>query len=331
MPKFSMIMILAGIILIFAALAVPTFSIIYVNQNTQSYTVNVPLTASMPSSTSPSSPTNFPLNGYELIQAEWGGTITQISDVDASGSGIVSVQIMDSAGYAATETMKNSWKLYYQENYLTHTYTEYFFAQASFNFTNPYPTQSIVYTFNFSGSATYNGGTFKYDAATVYGEFPLQSVQNLGHFYIQVGNTTPEKISNNAATLYYNISGTSTTFQIWYVEDNGTTTPFTSAYYTYQFGTTQGQVTLTTQTTLDGYTAYTSTPITIPVPTKLYIQGYVLANGAQGSPYELMSIFGNWGNSTVVTQHITENQEITIGIGAFILIVGVALFVTKRW
>jgi len=331
MPKFSIIMILAGIILIFAALAVPTFSIIYVNQNTTSYTDSIPSTASMPSSTSPSSPTNFPHNGYELIQVEWGGTISQISNVYATGAGSVEVQITDSAGYANTEIMQNSWNLYYQENPLTHEFAEYFSANAFFNFTNPYPTQSIVYTFTFSGSASYDGGTFNYQTVTTYGEFPTQSVQHLGHFYFKLGTTTPVKITNTATQLYYNVTGSSTTFQVWYVEDNGTTTPFTYAYITYQYGSTSEQITLTTTTTLDGYTAYTSSPITVPVPTKLYLQGYVLANGTQGSPYELMSIFGNWGNSTVVPQHLTENQEINIGIGAFILIVGVALFVTKRW
>jgi len=290
---FGIGLILIGALIFGAAYAGYPLMMVTVGSNSNSFTDSIPSVAVMPSSTYSSSPTVFPLSTYELVQAEWGTSISQLTDVSASGTGTVTVQISDSSGYSVTETMTNSWKLYYQENYETHTYSEYFSAQASYNFTNPYPDQSIVYTFVFSGSASYDGGTFNYKTVTTYGEFPLQSVQNLGHFYFQLGSTAPVEITNTATELYYNVSGTSTTFQVWYVEDNGTTTPFTDAYITYQYGSTNEQVTLTETTTFDGYTAYTTSPITIPVPTTLYIDGYVAANGAPGSPYQLMEIGSN--------------------------------------
>jgi len=324
---FGIGLILIGALIFGAAYAGYPLAVVVVGN---SFTVSVPSTASMPSSTSPSSPTVFPLNGYWNIQAEWGTSITQLSGVTASGTGNVEVQITDSAGYANTEIMRNSWKLYYQEDHLTHTGTEYFSAQASFNFTNPYPTQSIVYTFVFSGSASYDGGTFNYKTVTTYGEFPSQSVQHLGHFYFQLGSTTPVKITNTATQLYYNVSGTSTTFQVWYVEDNGTTTPFTDAYITYQYGSTSQQITLTETTTLDGYTSYTSSPITIPVPTTLYLQGYVVANGTQGSPYQLMEIGSNLtspspGPGPTPSPSLAQYEWMAVG-GALMLIGAVWIF-----
>ena len=327
MKRIGAMVMLVGIILIVVAFAVPGLTIVTVGND---YTVSIPSTGSMPSSTSLSTPTTFALNGYQNLGAMWGATITQISDVDTSGTGSVTVTITDSAGYSVTETMTNSWKLQYLENPLTKTPFEFFSAQASYNFTNPYPTQSNVYTFVFSGSATYGSGTFNYETITTYGEFPLQSVHNLGHFYFQLASTTPVQIANSATSLYYNVSGTSTTFQVWYVEDNGTTTPFTDAYMIYQYGTTNVQVTLTTTTTLNGYTAYTTAPITIPVPTTLYLQGYVVANGAQGSPYELMEIASNMsGLAALPPISLTLNQEITIAIGGIIVLLG-GLMVVKR-
>jgi len=328
---FGIGLILIGALIFGAAYAGYPLTIVTVGN---SFTVSVPSTVSMPSSTSQSSPTVFASNGYVNLAAEWGTTISELSGVSASGSGSVEVQITDSAGYANTEIMRNSWKLYYQENYLTHTYSEYFSAQASFNFTNPYPDQSIVYTFVFSGTASYDGGTFNYEAITTYGEFPLQSVQHLGHFYFQLGSTTPVEITNTATQLYYNVSGTSTTFQVWYVEDNGTTTPFTDAYITYQYGSTSSQITLTTTTTLDGYTAYTSSPITIPVPTTLYLQGYVVANGTQGSPYQLMEIGSNLTGSSPgpgpgPSPTPSPAQYESMAVGAVLMLIG-AVWIFKR-
>ena len=328
---FGIGLILIGALIFGAAYAGYPLAVVVVGN---SFTVSVPSTASMPSSTSPSSPTVFPLNGYWNIQAEWGTSITQLSGVTASGTGNVEVQITDSAGYANTEIMRNSWKLYYQEDHLTHTGTEYFSAQAIFNFTNPYPNQNIVYAFVFSGSASYDGGTFNYKTVTAYGEFPSQSVQHLGHFYFQLGSTTPVEITNTATQLYYNVSGTSTTFQVWYVEDNGTTTPFTDAYMTYQYGSTSSQITLATTTTLNGYTAYTSSPITIPVPTTLYIQGYVVANGTQGSPYQLMEIGSNLTSPLTSPTPgpgpgINFSQYISYGIGGILMLIG-AVWIFKK-
>jgi hypothetical protein len=327
MKRIGAMVMLVGIILIVVAFAVPGLTIVVVGND---YTVSIPSTGSMPSSTSPSTPTTFALNGYQDLGAMWGATITQISDVDTSGTGSVTVTITDSSGYSVTETMTNSWKLEYLENYLTKTPFEFFSAQASYNFTNPFPTQSNVYTFTFTGSATYDGATFNYETITTYGEFPLQSVQHLGHFYFQLASNAPVRIANSATTLHYNVSGTQTTFQVWYVEDNGTTTPFTYAYITYQYGTTSVQVTLSSQTTLDGYTAYTTSPITIPVPTTLYLSGYVVANGAQGSPYQLMEFASNMsGLATLPPINLTINQEITIAIGSIIVLLG-GLMVVKR-
>ena len=333
---FGIGLILIGALIFGAAYAGYPLTIVTVGS---SYTVSIPSTTSMPSSTSASSPTTFPLNGYELIQADWGTTISQLSDVDTSGTGTVTVTITDSSGYSVTKTMTNSWKLYYQENYLTHTWSEYFSAYASYNFTNPYPTQSIVYTFTFTGSATYDGVTFNYDTVTAYGKFPLQSIQHLGHFYFQLSDTTPVKITNTATQLYYNVSGSYTTFQVWYVEDNGTTTPFTDAYITYQYGSTSSTITLTTTTTLNGYTAYTSYPITIPVPTTLYIQGYVAANGTQGSPYQLMEIGSNLTLPTSTTSTTTTSTTLPpafstaqyewMAVGAVLMLIGVVWIFKK--
>jgi len=317
---FAIGLIIIGALIFGAAYAGHPLAIVQVNQITFSDTISS--VNSMPSSTSSSTPTTFPENGYQNISATWGSVITQISDVDASGTGSVTVTITDSSGYSTTETMTNSWRLQYLENHLSKTPYEFFSAQASYNFTNPYPTQGIVYTFTFTGSATYDGGTFNYQTITTYGEFSLQSVQNLGHFYLQIGNTTPVQIANDAAMLYYNVSGTSTTFQIWYVEDDGTTTPFTDAYFTYIYGTTQGQVTLTAQTTLNGYTAYTSSPITIPVPTTLYLSGYVVANGAQGSPFQLMDFASNLSNLIQPPPGFSLLQYISFGIGGALMIIG---------
>jgi hypothetical protein len=327
---FGIGLILIGA-LIFGAAYVGYPLAVVVVQN--SFTLSVPSTVSMPSSTSQSSPTVFASNGYVNLAVQWLTPVSQLSSVSASGAGSVEVQITDSAGYAATEIMTNSWKLYYQEDYLTHTYTEYFYAQASFNFTNPYPNESVVFKFVFSGTATYDGGTFNYDTVTTYGEFPLKSVQHLGHFYFELGSTTPVEITNTATTLYYNVSGTSTTFQVWYVEDNGTTTPFTDAYITYQYGSTSEQITLTTSTTLGNYTAYTSNPITIPVPTTLNIQGYVVANGAQGSPYQLMEIGSNLtgqpgpGPSPGPTFSLSQYES--MAVGAVLMLIG-AVWIFKR-
>jgi hypothetical protein len=329
---FGIGLILIGALIFGAAYAGYPLTIVTVGN---SYTVSVPSTVSMPSSTSPSSPTVFASSSYVNLAVEWGTTVTQISGVDASGSGSVEVRITDAAGYAATYIMTNSWKLQYIENYLTKTYFEYFSAQASFNFTNPYPNESVVFTFIFSGFATYGGGTFNYQNVTVYGEFPLQSVQHLGHFYLQIGNNAPVKITNTATQLYYNVTGTSTTFQIWYVEDNGTTTPFTDAYITYQYGSTSSQITLTTTTTLDGYAAYTSNPITIPVPTTLYLQGYVVANGAQGSPYQLMEIGSNMTSASTTTATTTTTtsfgpaQYESMAVGAVLMLIG-AVWIFKK-
>ena len=333
---FGIGLILIGALIFGAAYAGYPLTIVTVGS---SYTVNVPSTVSMPSSTSPSSPTVFALNGYQNIGVEWGTTVTQISGIDASGTGSVEVQITDSAGYANTEIMRNSWTLKYLQNPLTKTSYEYFSAQASYNFTNPYPNQNVVYTFVFSGSATYDGVTFNYETVTTYGEFPLQSIQHLGHFYFQLSDTTPVEITNTATQLYYNVSGSYTTFQVWYVEDNGTTTPFTDAYITYQYGSTSSQITLTTTTTLDGYTAYTSNPITIPVPTTLYIQGYVAANGTQGSPYQLMEIGSNLTLSTSTTSTTTTSTTLPpafstaqyewMAVGAVLMLIGVVWIFKK--
>jgi len=324
---FAIGLILIGALLFGAAYAGHPLTVVTVGND---YTDSIPSTGSMPSSTSSSTPTTFSENGYQNLGAMWSGTISQISSVSTSGTGSVTVKITDPAGYSATETMANSWTLQYVQNPITKAYSEIFSAQASYNFTNPYPTQSNVYTFVFSGSATYGSGTFNYNAITTYGEFPLQSIQNLGHFYFQLASTTPVQIANSATSLYYNVTGTSTTFQVWYVEDAGTTTPFTDAYMIYQYGTTNIQVTLTTTTTLNGYTAYTTAPITIPVPTTLFLQGYVVANGAQGSPYELMDIASNMsGLAPLPPINLTLNQEITIAIGSIIVLLG-GLMVVKR-
>jgi len=338
MPKISIIIMLVGIALIVAPLAVPQFSVIYV---TGDYTINgIPAVSSVPSSSSASSPTTFSANGYANIWMTWQEQITQITGVTTSGTGTASVSITDSAGYSTSHTLGDSWQLQWAKNPLTNTWIELFTADtAVYNFTNPYPTQSNVYTFTFSGYNSYKASnataTFNYATTARYGEFPLQTIQGLGHFYFALGNTAPVQITSVNTQLYYNVSGTSTTFQVWYVEDAGTTTPFSYAYITYQwqFQSSVTTLTLGTQTTLNGYTAYTSSPITIPVPTLLTVNGYLVATGAAGSPFNLMYIFGNWGNSTPVTPQVvlTENQEITMGIGAFVLIVGVALFVTKRW
>jgi len=325
---FAIGLIIIGALIFGAAYAGHPLAIVKVGQTTFSDTISS--VNSMPSSTSSSTPTTFSENGYQDLGATWGSVITQISDVDASGTGSVTVTITDSSGYSTTETMTNSWRLQYLENYLTKTPYEFFSAQASYNFTNPYPTQGIVYTFTFTGSAAYDGGTFNYQTITTYGEFPLQSVQNLGHFYLQIGNTTPVKIANDAAMLYYNVSGTSTTFQIWYVEDNGTTTPFTNAYFTYIYGTTQGQVTLTAQTTLNGYTAYTSSRVTIPVPTTLYLSGYVVANGAQGSPYQLMDFASNLTSLVQPpSPAFSQAQYVSFGIGGALMLIGVVWIFRK--
>jgi len=320
---FAIGLILIGALIFGAAYAGHPLTIVTIGN---SYSDSIPLAVAMPSGTSSSSPTTFATNGYEVVSATWIGTITQISDISTSGSGSAYVQISDSSGYSVTKPMTNSWTLKYVENPLTHAYSEVFTADASYNFTNPYPTQAVVYTFTFSGSATYGSGMFNFVTSTTYGEFPLQSVQHLGHFYFQLSNITPVQIANTATALYYNVSGTSTTFQIWYVEDNGTTIPFTDAYMIYLFGTTQVQVTLSTQTTLDGYTAFTTSPVTIPVPTTLYLQGYVVANGAQGSPYEIMDFASNTsGPAPTPTFSLAQYEWMAIG-GALMIIGAVWIF-----
>jgi len=327
---FAIGLIIIGALIFGAAYAGHPLTIVQIGQQQQDYTDNIPLAVAMPSGTSSSTPTTFATNGYEVVSATWISTISQISGVDTSGTGTATVQITDSAGYAVTESMTNSWTLKYVVNPLTKIGSEDFSAYASYNFTNPSPTQSIVYSFTFSGSATYGSGTFDYATATTYGEFPLNSVQHLGHFYIQIANYTPVQITSVATVLHYNVTGTQTTFQVWYVEDNGTTMPFTDAYMTYTFGTTMGQVTLTTQTTLNGYTAYTTSAITVPVPTTLYLSGYVVANGAQGSPYEIMEIGSNVSTyASPPGPTFTLAQYEWMAIGGVIMLIG-AVWIFKK-
>jgi hypothetical protein len=370
MKRMGAILLLLGLVIIGTSYAGYPLSVVSTQQ--QNYVIGIPSAATVPSSMNSANPTIFAHNGYQVLSITWTGTVP-LQYIDLSGTGKASVAITELTGQntvTVEKSMQSNWTLSYWVNPLTHKGVETYTATATYNFTNPLPNYNVIWQFQFSGSSSwYNGWNnsyiiFKYYVATTYGEFPLQSIQGLGNFYLQVGNTTPVKIVSGATSLYYNTTGYSIPFQVWYVEDNGVTTPFTDAYITYRYtqgGTVNNTIYLNIQTTFNSsingsrlpifpYHAYTSTPTTVPTPTTLVIEGYVSANGVINSPSELMNVALNIAHTTIYNTTITTTntttyrevsgspppttsfsmqQYISFGIGAVLILIG-AVWIFKR-
>ena len=113
----------------------------------------------------------------------------------------------------------------------------------------------------------------------------------------------------------------------WYVELNGTTLGASEVYATVngvKYVLWDPSLGITASTTMNGYTAYNTV---VHLGAGVYtIDGYI-TNASSGNNLELMS-FGMQMPGTSV-KVLTLNQEVSIGAGAFLAIVGLVLIVRR--
>jgi len=236
---FSSLVMIVGIFIILVGIFIPTFSIAQTSQ-TISYTNSFApdLSLSYPYSTNPSSPTIFSNPNSTTITAWWAGYNTSSAPGWGPGkNGVVYVDVYQGSTLVETLVKKNVyWSLTTGEG-------GDFLLYARIPFENPYPNQSILLTFVIWGSIDTttqldtNPPTDSYanwvtadihitlQKYTVYGEFPLPKMWNIGHEYVQIGSSNIEKISISDQLYNYSISAWNVTqnLKVWYVEDQGTT------------------------------------------------------------------------------------------------------------
>ncbi len=328
----STVIIAVGLLFIIGGLFVPSFSTIIVNQTTTSTTV--PAATIVPSSTSSSSPTIFASATSDTISITWDGKVGTgtLSTSGSTGSATITV-LQGSTTVQTFSTTTAGWA------FSDISGSVYFSMTYSATFTNPSQTSHPVYTFEFAGSYSGNGFSLTMDPATTYGEFPLQSITNVGNFWVQVGSNTPVEITSTTQSVTFNIpAGSSTaTLNVWYVEDNGATQnmqyPYVTAtaYFSGNTYTSSVNTTMTTTTTFTApsgtsYTAY-ETSYTINIPQTFTIDGYLL--GSSGQSTELMEMVGGTGLVSPISTSFTTAQIITVAIGSIIFIAGIG--VAAKW
>ncbi len=328
----STVIIAIGLLFVLGGLFVPSFSTIIVNQTPTSDTV--PMAAVIPSSTSSTSPTIFASATSDTVSITWSGSVGTGTLTTTGSTGSATITVLQGSTTVQTfSTTTAGWA------FSAISGTVYFSMSYSVTFTNPSQTSHPIYTFEFAGSYSGNGYTLTMAPETTYGEFPLQSITNVGNFWVQVGSNTPVEITSTTQSVTFNIpAGSPTaTLNIWYVEDNGTTqnmqypyvtgsAKFSNNTYTSPINNSMTSVVTFKSPSGTSYTAY-EISYTVNVPQTFTIDGYLLSSGGQST--ELMEIVGGTGLVSPISTSFTTAQIVTIAIGSIIFIAGIG--VAAKW
>lgn len=321
--KLGAVLLIAGLIIGIAAYAAPPYAILNVEQTNTSLSVM----ASLPSSTSSSSPTA--LGPTQQVSIEFYTSQSYVTSnptiSGTTGSLTVagqSVSVSTSTSVYETAAISPTLHLYAVKITLTGTFTpsaSQFGTSLTFVWTASVTVTGQIYG-QTSSTQTYYAGS-----STNYGSYE-QPLQNLGEFGISASGYAFQYITPSS-NVSMEFSSLPQPITFWYVELNGTTLGASEVYVTVngvQYVLWDPSLGITASTTMNGYTAYNTV---VHLGAGAYtIDGYV-TNASSGNNLELMS-FGMQMPGTSI-KVLTLNQEVSIGAGAFLAIIGLALIVRR--
>lgn len=233
----------------------------------------------------------------------------------------------DVSGFSLDWFSTMSISLYY--NGITETGT-------SGTFTNSLPSEILITNIYPIGitQGNYNNYSVTFSLSNVVlNSASTTNVKNIGSFYIEIGNNWTKITRTSIINL--TVSNYPTNLIFAYVEDNGTTSNMNGAYITVGQGNNIANYSIELQSNLSSVGNFVAYTVKIPIQASgtYDINGFLTSTNS--SPLMLMSIVLP-PDGTITSQPtvpinsgLTENQIITMSVGAVVIIIGIVMYLRK--